>query len=75
MVVRLNTTKLETASDRACSRFECGLADDNVEEASRLIDQGGAALKISVYPWGVEFDIVTDGAGYEGEEGNTDALV
>lgn len=74
-MVRLTTTKLEAASDRACSCFECGLADDNVETASRLIDQGGAALKISVYPWGAEFDIVTDDAGYEGEEGNPDALV
>lgn len=38
--------------------MKCGLARDNVAHASRLIGQGEAVLKISIYPWGPEFDVV-----------------
>jgi hypothetical protein len=38
------------------------LASDNVEEASNLIGTGVARLKISIYPWGSEFDVVQNGA-------------
>jgi len=57
-VVRTNTTKLEAKPSSIGEDFAYGLACDNVEEASRLIGEGGASLKISVYPWGAEFDVV-----------------
>ncbi len=42
----------------ACLNMKCGLARENVEHASKLIGEGTAVLKISVYPWGAEFDVV-----------------
>ena len=74
-MVRTNTTKFETRSNQVCEDFERGLAYDNVEEAAELIANGGAALKISVYPWGAEFDVVREGAASKREEEGPDAVV
>ena len=73
MVVRTNATKLEARPSRVSRDFECGLACDNVEEVSRLIGRGEAALKVSVYPWGMEFDVVRAVVGEE-QEGDADAV-
>ena len=74
-VVRTNASKLQTRPSLVCEDFECGLACDNVEEASRLIGKGGAALKVSVYPWGEEFDVVRNDLTDETEEENPGAIV
>jgi len=42
--------------------LECGLAKENVQEVSKLIGEGRAVLKVSVYPWGPEFEVVQKGA-------------
>ena len=73
-MVRTNASKLQRNPSRDCGDFEYGLACDNVEEASRLVGRGVAALKISVYPWGEEFDLVRNGVGDEAEEENTSAI-
>jgi len=69
----MSTTKLEAKPSRTSGDFECGLACNNVEEASRLIGRGEAALRLSVYPWGVEFDVVRAVAGEE-QEGDAGAV-
>lgn len=69
MVVRTNTTMTEKNPNRVAEGFEFGLAIDNAAEASGLISAGEAALKISVYPWGAEFDVV-DRVPPNGEEEN-----
>lgn len=48
--------------------MKCGLARDNVDQASELISEGNALLKITVYPWGAEFDLVQKSSGGENLE-------
>lgn len=50
----------------------CGLTRDNVERGSKLIREGRAVLKVSVYPWGDEFDLVQGGPDKENLEGESD---
>lgn len=73
-MVRTNTTKLEAGPDQVCKDFECGLARNNAEEACTLIGRGEAALKVSIYPWGVEFDVVKTSAGDERRGEYSDAV-
>ena len=68
MAVRMSTTKLEAKPSRTSGDFECGLACNNVKEASRLIGEGAASLRLSVYPWGAEFDVVPNGSDNEAME-------
>lgn len=70
----MNTTISEVRTSRPSDDFKCGLACENVGRASELIGAGQAALRISVYPWGAEFDVVRKGTVDESAEENPDVV-
>lgn len=64
----MKVAKLEAEPVRTRARFGSGLEGDDTSESSEPVGTRGPALKVSVYPWGTEFEIVPGEAGHEGEE-------
>jgi hypothetical protein len=64
----MSASKLDAKDGQVCRDFPLRLACDNVDEAAKVIGMGRAALKISVYPWGAEFDVVESDAGSNSQE-------